>query len=48
MRQRRQPQCEIKLPLNREYDNKHDEDAVALLKEGEFAGHLPRTISRVS
>ena len=36
------------LPVNYEYGNKHDEHAVAVMKDGEIVGDLPYTISRVS
>ena len=34
--------------LTVDYGNKHDEHAVALLKDSEIVGHLPHTISCVS
>ena len=39
------PEVGEELPVNCEYSNEH---AVAVLKDGEIVGHLPRTISRVS
>ena len=36
------------LPVEREEDNQHDDYAVAVMKNGDIVGHVPRSISRVS
>ena len=36
------------LPVEREEDNQHDQHAVAVVKNGDIVGHMPRSISRVS
>ena len=35
-------------PVNCEYGNKHDEHAVAVLKDGEIVGHLPNLVQASS
>ena len=36
------------LPVEREEDNQHDQHAVAVVKNGDIVGHMPRSISGVS
>ena len=42
------PEAGEELVVNREYGNKHNEHAVAVIKDGEIVSHLPRIILRVS
>lgn len=36
------------LPVRRELANEHDRFAVAVLKDGEVVGHIPRTLSKLT
>ena len=41
------PVTEEILPTKREPDNKHDSDAIAIMKSEDVVGHVPKDISRI-
>ena len=42
------PSIGEELPVQREDGNQHDDHAVAVMKNGDIVGHVPRSLSRVS
>ena len=42
------PEVGEELLVNHEYGNKHDERAIAVMKDSEIFGHLPHTVLHIS